>query len=228
MQVDCYTTYVSSTILPRVRISPRMGIVETTNALPLSSFISRYYPAALTFTHPDTSASYTFSLHDPTTVAPSDLEACLNLLEHTSSKQYENSAIGWSPSRKRVEMNLPDLRYLLVKPVVPSHVSEDAPVEAFISFMITYEDGYEVVYCYEIHLAESLRGCGLGRRLMEVMEEVGRHVGVSKAMLTVFVANEGGVSFYEHLGWVIFSAALDADRWVPCTGADLAPQIRSR
>ena len=107
-----------------------------------------------------------------------------------------------------------DLRYLLVRR--SSSLSSTTPtagdtttttetvaneIDAFLSFMLTYEDGYEVIYCYEIHLSESSRGCGLGKHLMGVMERVGREVGVSKSMLTVFLENEGAVRFYERLGY---------------------------
>lgn len=71
----------------------------------------------------------------------------------------------------------------------------------FLSFMLTWEDGVEVVYCYEIHLEECVRGKGVGGRLMGVLEEVGRRAGVQKAMLTVFRRNEGAVGFYEGLGY---------------------------
>lgn len=96
-------------------------------------------------------------------------------------------------------MRLPDLRYLLVKPAASTAADN---VEAFLSFMITYEDGHEVVYCYEIHLLDHLQGCGLGKHLMGIMEEVGRKVGVEKGMLTVFLENEGALRFYKKLGYV--------------------------
>lgn len=96
-------------------------------------------------------------------------------------------------------MRLPDLRYLVVKSGAATPADE---VEAFLSFMMTYENGHEVIYSYEIHLSEHLRGCGLGKHLMGIMEAVGRKVGVEKAMLTVFLENEGGLKFYERLGYV--------------------------
>ena len=97
-------------------------------------------------------------------------------------------------------MRLPDLRYLLVKPRASTTTA--AGVEAFLSFMITYEDGHEVVYCYEIHVSAHLQGCGLGKHLMGIMEDVGRKVRVEKGMLTVFLENEGALRFYEKLGYV--------------------------
>lgn len=73
-------------------------------------------------------------------------------------------------------------------------------VVAFLSFMLTYEDGYRVIYCYELHVSARLRACGLGSRLMDLMEHVGRKVNVDKAMLTVFWTNEGALRFYQKRG----------------------------
>lgn len=97
-------------------------------------------------------------------------------------------------------MKLPDMRYLLVK-AVAENIVDGAEVDGFLSFMLTYEDGYEVIYCYEIHLKPLLRGNGVGKQLIGMMEEVGRKAGVAKAMLTVFVENEGALKFYDKLGY---------------------------
>jgi len=48
-------------------------------------------------------------------------------------------------------MELLDMKYLLVK-------NDQDVVEGFCSFMPTYEDGFAVVYVYEIHLGEELQG----------------------------------------------------------------------
>lgn len=47
-------------------------------------------------------------------------------------------------------MKSPDLRYTVVK-------SKDGQVKGFTSLMPTFEDGYPVVYCYEIHLLPELQ-----------------------------------------------------------------------
>ena len=70
-----------------------------------------------------------------------------------------------------------------------------------MSFMLTIEDGVEVIYCYEIHLDECVRGQGLGKKLMGMLEEAGRRAGVAKAMLTVFRRNVDAVGFYAGLGY---------------------------
>lgn len=76
-------------------------------------------------------------------------------------------------------------------------------VLGFLSFMVTYEDGKEVIYCYEIHLLPTARGRKLGKLLMGHMEQIGRLVGLEKAMLTVFKSNETARRFYNVLGYSV-------------------------
>ncbi|KAH9860367.1 hypothetical protein J1614_011698 [Plenodomus biglobosus] len=75
----------------------------------------------------------------------------------------------------------------------------------FISFMFTNDDppheDREVLYIYEIHLAESLRGQGLGSDLIKFAELAAQQCGISKTMLTVFTANTGATALYERLGY---------------------------
>lgn len=177
-------------------MATQLPLIESVNALPLSTFASLYFPgkhSCFNYVHPQSSNSYTISLHTSRTVSPADLSTCFVLIAATSASTYAVSSTGWHPRKKRKEMRLPDLRYLLVK------CAPDSPPEGFLSFMLTYEDKKEVIYVYEVHFAETLRNGGLGMLLMGLVEEMGRKVGVEKVMLTVFVANEGARRFYEKL-----------------------------
>ncbi len=126
-------------------------------------------------------------------ISPDYLEKCLRLIEATSGQDYQNSEIKWSPSKKRKEMKLPDMKYILL--------TEQDRVIGFVSFMVTYEDGNDVVYIYEIHFSPDWQGKGLGRKLMDVVEVIGRNVGVTKVMLTVFKANNRAIQWYTKLGY---------------------------
>tara|TARA_R110002003_G_scaffold97_7_gene7790 strand:- start:12779 stop:13876 length:1098 start_codon:yes stop_codon:yes gene_type:complete len=79
-------------------------------------------------------------------------------------------------------------------------------VRGFISFMFTHDDppheNREVLYIYEIHLHERLRGGGLGSKLIKFAENAAKECGVSKTMLTVFSNNTGARAVYEKLGYV--------------------------
>lgn len=179
-------------------MTTQLPLIEGVNALPLSTFASLYLPdndSSFSYIHPQSAISYTISLHNSSTISSADLSACFDLIASTSASTYAASSTGWHPRKKRKEMRLPDLRYFLVKR------TPDSPPEGFLSFMLTYEDGKEVTYVYEVHFVTTLRQGGLGKLLMYLVEEVGRKVGVEKTMLTAFMANEGARRFYERLGY---------------------------
>ncbi|ROW13484.1 hypothetical protein VPNG_04349 [Cytospora leucostoma] len=148
------------------------------------------------WSHPKTGNNYQLSLSSPSrTLTTSDLEACFSLVEETSRHDYENSSRGWNPSAKRKEMRDPDLRYILVR-------DSSSCVQAFTSMMPTLEEGQPVVYCYEIHLKAELRGTGLAKLLMRLLETVAAGIEVTeKVMLTVFTSNERAVGFYRRCGF---------------------------
>jgi ribosomal protein S18 acetylase RimI-like enzyme len=223
------------------------SLVEQTNALSIQDFIAKYVTPLTqgdsaesdeinqSIQAQDANATPPMEIYSAATISAPDLEACLDLIEQTSSEDYAAAASdGWSRTKKRKEMKLLDMKYLILRDVPktgsessgtdavaekqsevtdekdPSEKS-DEPVPAsnagspsvlgFLSFMITYEDGKEVVYCYEIHLSPTARGRGVGRMLMDRMEGIGRAVGLDKAMLTVFKSNEVARRFYERLGY---------------------------
>lgn len=185
--------------------------IETANALSISDFRTQFLPdlpAALSFPSLSTTTlNYNLILESSSTITKADFQSCYDLIKATSYDDYQASSIGWSRRRKMNEMKSPDLRYLLIKKaaLVEANSAENNASEdliGFLSFMLTYEDGYEVIYCYEIHLQSEFQGSGAGKTLMGIMEMVGKRAEVAKAMLTVFVENKGALKFYEKLGYV--------------------------
>ena len=175
-------------------------LVETANDLSTFDFTQKYAPPEVRYA---SDSEHVFSWTDGANIAKEHLESCLDLIEHTSANDYQDSGVGWSRAKKKKEMILPDLKYfLLLKSSQSSAGRGKEAVLGFISFMITYEDGHEVIYIYEIHFLPVLQGKGHGRRLTSFVESVGRNVGVEKAMLTVFKSNGRAVTWYERLGYV--------------------------
>ena len=203
----------NSKLLTPLNMAKLKGNIEAANALELDDFRAKYLPVTFSSKYciaqlKTPGAQYEITVETPSSMGPIDIRHCYDLVAETSSSAYASSGKGWWPHRKRKEMRLPELRYLLVKPAPSSGLVDPlgkrvlAPsLEGFLSFMLTYEDGYEVVYCYEIHLKEHLRNLGIGKTLMEIMERVGRKAGVDKAMLTVFLENERALKFYRELGY---------------------------
>lgn len=153
-------------------------------------------PSWTIWTHPSTNTPYTLSLLSAKRLCRADLDACYNLIEETSRADYEASTMGWKPAQKIVEMESPELRYVLVKD--PGGV-----VRGFTSLMPTYEEGKPVVYCYEIHLKPELRGSGMGKLLISFLESVAAHTPpINKVMLTCFLSNQKALAFYKAFGFV--------------------------
>ncbi|RYP12944.1 hypothetical protein DL767_010970 [Monosporascus sp. MG133] len=149
------------------------------------------------WTHPGTREQYRLSLVRTANLSADDLQACFDLIEETSRKDYEPSSFGWKPSKKLAEMRSPDLRYILVK-------NAASGLRGFASLMPTYEDGQPVVYCYEIHLKPELRGTGMSRLLMGFLGDVAANSPpITKVMLTCFLSNQHALGFYTKLGFSI-------------------------
>ncbi|KAF1973989.1 hypothetical protein BU23DRAFT_553666 [Bimuria novae-zelandiae CBS 107.79] len=139
-----------------------------------------------------------------------DRENCLGIIEHTSSAAYKASSIGWNVASKRTEMANKHMMYLIVRtsdgsfyPFARNNLYTD--IIAFVSFMIEYDDApnqhRQVVYIYEVHVAENYRAKGLGRWLMFVVEAMAQSVSINKTMLTVFRSNKGAIKAYEMMGY---------------------------
>ncbi|KAJ5206951.1 hypothetical protein N7491_002418 [Penicillium cf. griseofulvum] len=235
------------------RVSSKIPLVEQTNALSIGDFIAQYVTPptqaeepskndTIDQPHPSQTQPQDMTLpprvdvFSASTISADDLEACLDLIEQTSSEAYIASSAGWSRTKKWKEMKLPDMKYLILRGTpndssdssgqvpekqrgivdnntpsspkesdepISSSITSSRNVAGFLSFMVTYEDGKEVVYCYEIHLSPAARGRGVGRLLMGQMERIGRAVGLEKAMLTVFKSNGIARRFYERLGYEV-------------------------
>lgn len=190
-----------------------MPKVEAANKLDRASYIKLYLPecqahGTISTTSQHGSSEWQIDMETAQTISPSDAQACFALIEATSKPDYMSSSTGWHPKKKQREMRLPDLRYLLVRrgealSEIQQQRHAASPIEGFVSFMMTYEDGFEVVYIYEIHITSALRGHGLGGKLMGLVERAGARAGMVKAMLTVFTSNEAAQAFYFARGYVL-------------------------
>lgn len=178
-------------------------LVETTNSLTcqafFQTFVSEDTPLPLQVQNKNKNTSHALVVHrvfeDASTISKPVLESCLDLIEHTSAHDYRNSEAGWSRIKKRKEMKLPDMKYIIFKDEPSQEVA------GFVSFMVTYEDGFQVIYVYEIHLAAEWQAQGLGKSLIMAVEAIGKIVALDKIMLTVFKANHRAVEWYLKLGY---------------------------
>ena len=171
--------------------------VKSINTLEFPNFAQRFLPDSYLDDAFRPTSAFMCTVESSITINPEDLAACFGLIEATSKESYAASSSGWHPKAKRREMKLPDMKYLLVRE------RSSASIVGFASFMLTFEDGLEVIYLYEIHLSETARSLGLGKRLVNLVESVGQQAEVKKIMLTIFESNTTARAFYERRGFAL-------------------------
>ncbi|KAJ0163872.1 putative N-acetyltransferase [Colletotrichum tanaceti] len=193
---------------PRKRRRAPTNPIETANRKSDDEFIRDHLqssPDWTSWTHPKTNKPYALSLKSSSALAQHELQACFDLVDLTSGADYRASKDGWKPASKMKEMRSPGLRYILVKEAAAAEDADSddgGKVCGFTSLMPTFEEGEAVVYCYEIHLLEELRGTGMGRLLMDHLVRVAESISIiEKVMLTCFLANAGARAFYERFGF---------------------------
>ena len=84
---------------------------------------------------------------------------------------------------------------------LPTDSSEESPV-AFVHLRFEEERGDPVLYLWELQVEPFAQGKGLGRFLMQLLEEIARQGNLRLVMLTVFRENMKALSLYRKLGYV--------------------------
>jgi GNAT superfamily N-acetyltransferase len=120
-----------------------------------------------------------------------DREWMFDLLERNMKDMYQKADWGWNVANKRKELEEDAAWYLVAR-----RAEDGAPV-AFSHFRFDMDFDDDVLYCYEIQLEEALRGKGLGKFMMKVLELLMIKAGLFKIMLTVFKHNPKAVTFFK-------------------------------
>lgn len=118
---------------------------------------------------------------------------CLDLFERNMGDMYRQSDWGLNMAEKEEELSHENARFLIV-----SNEANDLIAFAHFRFDVNDDDDptEEVLYVYELQVDKSARRCGLGRRIMSILELVARKAQMKKSMLTVFKHNEAAITFY--------------------------------
>ncbi|TVU28705.1 hypothetical protein EJB05_20256 [Eragrostis curvula] len=146
-----------------------------------------------------------------------------NLLKVNMEKPYGSE---W-PSEEKVkrrEMVAPEARYIFVKLysnglITENSMKEDEGVErihaacsedrlcGFVHYRFVVEEDLPVVYVYELQMEPSAQGKGLGKFLMQLIEQIACKNQMGVVMLTVQKANSLAMAFYTKLRYVISSTS---------------------
>lgn len=143
--------------------------------------------------------AFALSYKSSTDLDDSKLQQCLALFESNMADFYRSSSWGLDLKDKKEEFQDKKARFLLI--TSKATAGEDEQLAAFAHFRFCYDDDDEpenvVIYVYEIQVCRSFRRQGLGRRLMAIIEAIGKAADLPKVMLTVFRKNTAALQFYQ-------------------------------
>ncbi|KIK71071.1 hypothetical protein GYMLUDRAFT_313298 [Collybiopsis luxurians FD-317 M1] len=106
------------------------------------------------------------------------------------------SSMGWDPPDKKEELFHSLSRYILLSPT-----DNQDQIVGFCSFRFEFEDGEDLLYCYELQISRSHQRRGLGQYLMNLLEGLGKQSHMDKIMLTVLDKNKAALDFYQAAGF---------------------------
>ncbi|WVW84811.1 hypothetical protein I302_106846 [Kwoniella bestiolae CBS 10118] len=170
-------------------------------------------------------SSYEISLVKSQNLSSRAQDAIFKLFDENMYDLQKTSTFPYTESSKREELFDPDARYVLLLSSTSSTSNgigvnnkgkgkgKEAQVEfryedllGFCGFRFDTEETLssrdaEVVYCYEVQLSRRCRGLGLGKRLLGILEGIGRRRGLDKVMLTCLKSNASALAFYTKQGY---------------------------
>ena len=148
----------------------------------------------------------------PDQISMQQREQLVDMVE-ADLKDLYNDAWGWDRPGKIKELFASTSNFMVAK-------DSQGKIVGFIMFRFCYDDNEEpefpVLYVYELNVAASERGSGLGRRLMELMFAIETKWKLWKIMLTCFKGNTNAIAFYNKMGFdVDVYSPSRCDGWEP-------------
>ncbi|KAF9270283.1 acyl-CoA N-acyltransferase [Marasmius fiardii PR-910] len=117
------------------------------------------------------------------------------IFEDNMYQLYLDSSSGWNPEDKKEELFDSLSRFIILN-------NGDATA-AYTMFRFEYEEGFNLLYCYELQIQESYQRKGLGKFLMNTLDSIAGKWKMDEIVLTVFKANVSASRFYKALGFSV-------------------------
>ncbi|KAI1793910.1 acyl-CoA N-acyltransferase [Ganoderma leucocontextum] len=138
-------------------------------------------------------------------LSSSDRDAIWNLWETNMRAMAEPSSFGWDPPEKKEELFHENSRYILMLHSDSTPLVEETGLRivAFTHFRFEFDQDKELVYCYELQVADGFRYRGLGRLLVGKLVTIGKYWHMEKILLTVLKGNESARQMYSKVGFVV-------------------------
>ncbi|KAM5533109.1 hypothetical protein V8D89_013252 [Ganoderma adspersum] len=146
-------------------------------------------------------------------LSSADQDAVWRLWELNMRAMIEPSSFGWDPPEKKKELFHESSRYILMlhDDGTPQAEERDLRIVAFTHFRFEYDQDEELIYCYELQVAEGFRHRGLGRFLFDKLVAIGTHWLMEKILLTVLNVNKSAREMYSKVGFVVDPTSPDEE-----------------
>jgi ribosomal protein S18 acetylase RimI-like enzyme len=128
------------------------------------------------------------------------IDQLYELLKLNMYDVYEQSDWPWNENKKRRELRDREARLILVHDITNNN-NHDKKFVGFIHFRFLVEGDVPCLYLYELQLQPQYVRCGIGKRLMVVLEMIARMQRMEDIMMTVLFKNENAMIFYKSLGY---------------------------
>eukprot|EP00112_Aurelia_sp_Birch-Aquarium-sp1_P008049 Seg1882.1 transcript_id=Seg1882.1/GoldUCD/mRNA.D3Y31 product="N-alpha-acetyltransferase 40" protein_id=Seg1882.1/GoldUCD/D3Y31 len=119
------------------------------------------------------------------------------LTKSNMQQLYEKSSWGWKDKDKYEEITDDKAWYLL------AYDNDKDKAVGISHFRFDFDFDDPVLYCYEIQLEENVRGNGLGKFMLQILELIAFRAKMCKIMVTVFKENKDAVNFFNNLKYVV-------------------------
>lgn len=97
---------------------------------------------------------------------------------------------------KRREMSSPEALYIFVYNAPSTPDDAKASIIGFVHYRFTIEEEIPVLYVYELQLEPAYQGKGLGKFLMQLVEQIACKNSMGAVVLTVQKRNSSAIKFY--------------------------------
>ncbi|CAD6992766.1 unnamed protein product [Ceratitis capitata] len=130
------------------------------------------------------------------------LKWAFKLAERNVGPFYKALQMGWQPKVKQNDLNKKWARYLVA-------TDKSGQPVAYTMFRFDMDYGHSVLYCYEMQIEADHQRQGLGKFIMNALEQCARHWHMDKVVLTVLKNNDNALAFFKTIGFSLDETSPD-------------------
>uniref|UniRef100_A0A915CPI3 N-alpha-acetyltransferase 40 n=1 Tax=Ditylenchus dipsaci TaxID=166011 RepID=A0A915CPI3_9BILA len=134
-----------------------------------------------------------------THLAETTCDWIFDLFDRNMADLYLRSQWGYDIKAKKQELQATTARYLILN---SNNSFDSTNLVGYVHYRFVMENGYAVLYCYEIQIEPKYQKQGIGSVMMYMLEELAKSIAsMEKIMCTVLTYNLPSLAFFEKNGF---------------------------